>query len=693
MRGRDAGDGRSSPPASPGELLEAVRLLGPDSFSDPNINQETTLDWYYAPGEYELATLSRIVADGFATNKHVHYSDNYGRPAGQGSFRRRLGVDERRVHIRATGTLFAYLDGRSIPANSGPDGMYDIPACGPGLLEITVTTKFGAPAAIAHERDGARWASALSREADWSIGDVRPGCATAPHLLGEPTVMVELQPTGNGIWTAPAPLFGYPQVIADRVPRLSGGESEAEAFAEERLQEHRTVIYESAPGTWSTHHPLAISVLRIQGVDAERVSVLASIRPTPRRGGFLSDDDTLNRIWSTSAYTLRLCMQKLVLDGVKRDRMPWIGDQALSIIANAYAFADGQIVRDGLAALGRIRHGYINGISDYSLWWVIAHHTHLRYFGDTAFAEREAELVHAFVTNLAQHSDRDGVLRPPVQQDGFTNAGPGSVFIDWGVHLEADRDPVALQMLWYWALRSAANVLRSASHPDATRWDDVADRIEATLLSRGWNHAMAHWRTYLDEDDEEVSGYPNFLASLAGLEPRSPGDGIRDAVLGARAGTPFMRSFALQAQGLLGDRSGAVAQIRDDWGAMLAAGAGTFWEDFPEPGSSPYEMYGRPFGKSLCHAWAAGPAALLPQLVLGISPLTDGWRQFEVAPELGALRWASAAVPVPGGVIFVTADSEAVCVHVPQGHTLIREGIQSPGPCQISWSTPPTEKS
>ena len=49
---------------------------------------------------------------------------------------------------------------------------------------------------------------------------------------------------------------------------------------------------------------------------------------------------------------------------------------------------------------------------------------------------------------------------------------------------------------------------------------------------------------------------------------------------------------------------------------MLESDTTTFWEEFPEPGESAYAMYGRPFARSLCHAWGAGPAALLPETVL-----------------------------------------------------------------------------
>ena len=84
-----------------------------------------------------------------------------------------------------------------------------------------------------------------------------------------------------------------------------------------------------------------------------------------------------------SAYTLRLCMHDFILDGIKRDRLPWAGDLAVSLVANAYSFADGSIVARSLSVLGRagIEKADINGIVDYSLWWVVCHDLYQLYFG------------------------------------------------------------------------------------------------------------------------------------------------------------------------------------------------------------------------------------------------------------------------------------------------------------------------
>ena len=145
-----------------------------------------------------------------------------------------------------------------------------------------------------------------------------------------------------------------------------------------------------------------------------------------------------------------------------------------------------------------------------------------------------------------------------------------------------------------------------------------------------------------------------------------------------------MTAFRLRALLAAGDAADVLDQVRATWGAMLDRGPGTFWEEATLD-DEPLTMYGRPFGRSLCHAWASGPAAILPEAVLGLRPLDDGWSRFEVRPELGELEWAAAVVPAPGGDIVVVADASSVTVQVPSDAVLVREGHAVPGPATVEW--------
>ena len=73
-------------------------------------------------------------------------------------------------------------------------------------------------------------------------------------------------------------------------------------------------------------------------------------------------------------------------------------------------------------------------------------------------------------------------------------------------------------------------------------------------------------------------------------------------------------------------------------------------------GDAHYAMYGRRFGKSLCHAWGASPVYLLGRYYLGVVPTSPGSRTYDVKPNLGGLEWIEGDVPTPWGKIHVYAD-------------------------------------
>jgi len=102
----------------------------------------------------------------------------------------------------------------------------------------------------------------------------------------------------------------------------------------------------------------------------------------------------------------------------------------------------------------------------------------------------------------------------------------------------------------------------------------------------------------------------------------------------------------------------------------MREGATTFWEKYnPEDhGTAHLAMYGRPYGKSLCHAWGASPVYLLGKYFLGVRPVKPGYAEYEVRPVLGGLGQMEGRVPTPHGQIRVYADEKKIKVSSDEGH-------------------------
>ncbi|MET0713902.1 MAG: hypothetical protein ABWY57_03225, partial [Mycetocola sp.] len=628
----------------------------------------------------------------------VHYPRNYGRVAGTASFLATT-TDAATLTVRISGALTgATVNGEPVERLDRPRETHSVTFSAPAGVEIRldVTAVAAGVTAVAVDRHAPlrMWAARIGDD-PWETVRPRLGGNEGPHLEPNGSVDVVARSIGGSLFDVGAPVLGRPIFPPGPPPQISSGESIEEALADPDTHETRHEVIALAEGGWTTKHQLGFRFLFVPSSSSlESVPVQASVPVIDRPGAFACSDDQLTRIWAASQYTLRLCMQGLMIDGIKRDRMPWAGDQALSTLANAYALGSGGVAADGLVALGHAEHGYVNGIADYSLWWVVNAELRLRYFGDLAFSEAEADRLDAFVADLATHAGEDGVFRPADQPGGFVDSGPGSVFLDWGVALEIGRDPVALQMLWYWALRSAQRVLAAARHTKAARWGDLAASLAATLHQRGWRSQHGRWADYLDApESDRPAPYANFLAVLSGIHNGNEiPTGVAKAIRMGAPGTPFMTAFRLRAMLAAGDTQAALEQLRVMWGAMLDRGPGTFWEE-ATLGNDMFAMYGRPFGRSLSHAWASGPAAILPEAVLGVRPLDDGWARFEVRPELADLNWAAVVIPAPTGDIVVVATRERTTVEIPSGTALMRDGHTVPGPSTVVWTSPTQEGS
>ena len=265
------------------------------------------------------------------------------------------------------------------------------------------------------------------------------------------------------------------------------------------------------------------------------------------------------------------------------------------------------------------------------------------------------------------------------------------MFLDWGLALEHGRDPWRCRCsgTGRCAARSACSRARGIRAP--TRWVRLASRLEATLRERAWLPRHGRWAGLPRRPAVEAPGDVCELPRRAGRHARRQvPPGVRDAVRVGASGTPFMTAFrlrALLARGRVGSRARPGAS---HLGGHARPRPGHLLGGEPRSRATRSRCTGARSVGVVCHAWAAGPAAILPEAVLGLRPIDDGWARFEVRPELGDLEWAAAVVPAPIGDIVVVADRARVSVQVPSGAVLVREGHAVPGPATVEWARSPS---
>ena len=488
-------------------------------------------------------------------------------------------------------------------------------------------------------------------------------------------------------------------------PRLFVGESVEEAIDDDmENQEQSTELKlfqvgsedcqttDDNSSTWVSVHLLAFRYVRIDTPPGIAVSVSceASFRPVQYKGAFSSSDEILNKIWMHSAYTLRMCMHHdFILDGMKRDRLPWAGDLAISLLSNAYTFADADIVTRSLTVLGRagIAESDINGFLDYSLWWITCHSLYQTYFGDMPFLHREWRRIKLAVENLISRCDHQGMLVVD------TEKRKDMVFIDW---VEVNK-MVALQVLWWWALDSAISIAnRVGCSEKEAKWKLLRDKVRERLVELYWDDSASLWRASSEREDG-FSRHACILSVVSGLVEPSDADRIAEALLQdgvddlqassdmIAVATPYMKMFECLALIRANKLHVAMDKMRQYWSAMQDNGASTFYEAY-DGNKTQASFYGRPFGNSLCHAWSSGPCNFISGTLFGIQPLSDGWETWTCNSELPlGFDWASVAVPTPHGLIeleFQQVDN-SLRISVPSETSLLLDEREFRGPQKV----------
>jgi len=133
------------------------------------------------------------------------------------------------------------------------------------------------------------------------------------------------------------------------------------------------------------------------------------------KGSFQCSDERLNKIWDTGAYTVHLCMQDYLWDGIKRDRLVWIGDMHPETMTVMTVFGKQNIVP---ASLDLIKSntplpGWMNGISSYSMWWLIIQYDWYLYQGDISYLKSQQKYIVGLLNQLMQYIGRDNSEKLP----------------------------------------------------------------------------------------------------------------------------------------------------------------------------------------------------------------------------------------------------------------------------------------
>lgn len=392
------------------------------------------------------------------------------------------------------------------------------------------------------------------------------------------------------------------------------------------------------------------------------IRAIARFRDIPYLGSFHSSSERLNKIWETGAYTVHLNMQEYLWDGIKRDRLVWLGDVHPEVMTINNVFGDQEVVRKSLD-FGRDTTplpGWMNGMSSYSLWWIITHRDFYLYNGDLEYLREQQQ----YLTGLINQ------IKSKIDSTGKENLDGGR-FLDWPTSENPEVINSGLQALMLITMRAGK---------DIAEWLND-DELEKTCIE---SIRKLEKHTPSTHQNKQAAA----LLAIAGILSSEDASNIL-LKGGANNFATFYGYYMLEALALDGKYNEAMQIISDYWGAMLDLGATTFWENFNYdekhnavpidqlPDESKFNIHSDGgdhcyigLRASLCHGWASGPTSWLTRHVLGIQVIEPGSKVIRISPNLGDLDFAEGSFPTPLGIIKVK--------HVKQAGGKIESEIEAP---------------
>lgn len=311
-------------------------------------------------------------------------------------------------------------------------------------------------------------------------------------------------------------------------------------------------------------------------------------------------DEEIKRIYETAKRTVDLCAAgEYLWDGVKRDRLVWIGDIHPEMLALTSLYGRLPLIERSLDFVKAQTPlpGWMNNFPTYSLWWIVIVADYYARTGAKDFTKKQLGYLKDLLVQIDECVTEEGEMHFP------------AYFLDWPTHdtMDAVRGVRAIGIV---AARKAAELLRAFGE-DASFAESLWKKLRLQEIGK--------------TESKAVLGLKYFAVGLTQED---------EALLvkgGAKGTSTFMSYYILKAVASF-DRETAVQMMKEYYGAMLHKGATTFWEDynldwgenscrideFPQEGQK--DIHGDfgaycyvGFRHSLCHGWSAGVLAFIKE--------------------------------------------------------------------------------
>jgi len=386
------------------------------------------------------------------------------------------------------------------------------------------------------------------------------------------------------------------------------------------------------------------------------VRCLLSTYPSVERGAFRCSDPLLTRIWEVGRYTLRMCSEDTFTDCPTYEQTLWVGDSRNEALVNYAAYGDEPLtarcvllpvhsLRRSVLTESQVPSAWQNVLTAWSLMWMMMVEEHYQWSGNIE------TLKQAYPGVLGNAN----ACRKLLDERGLLSIDAWNMF-DWAPQDASHKVVTHNQMFLAGALCSAETAaLALKKRSDAKMFRRFREELTDAINKHLWS---AKQKAYIDSIHNDgtpssvCSQQTNGLAILYKVAPPERARNIARMIVDApdgvvKVGSPFALFFTLEALAGEARHDELLSIVRSRWGAMVNAGATTFWETFPG--------WERQFvSRSLCHAWSAGPTYFLSRYQLGVEAAAPGFARAMIRPVPADMEWCAGSAPTPKGKISVS---------------------------------------
>ena len=432
----------------------------------------------------------------------------------------------------------------------------------------------------------------------------------------------------------------------------------AEYITREGVQEYESYGWMNGHEIWYVI-PEGVKVLDVQfretGYNAEF------------SGSFDCNDPFYTELWKRSARTLYITMRDNYMDCPDRERAQWWGDEVNELGEAFYALSPSshKLALKGIYELvnwqradGTLFSPMPSGIwrSELPLQMLASvswygFYTQYYYSGDSSFVAPIYDRVHRYLHEVWKLDEKG----QPIKRKGEWNWG------DWGENIDLG----VLTSCWYYLAlkgeREFAKMLGKTA--DVEMITKKMDKLAETFDSVYWTGTAYRSADYTKETDDRSQA----MAVVSGLASADKYPALVKVLKKEYHASPYLEKYVLESLFLMNEPEFALERMKTRYTKMLRYEDHTTLFEGWGIGS---EGFG---GGTINHAWSGGPLTLLSQKVCGVEPTSPGFRSFQVCPQMGSLKEASASLETNYGMIKVALKRSGskiqMTLSVPEGTT------------------------